>query len=204
MAQYIREILPGMFQFLIQDESRTRVAYYVKRKFGNYLFYGAPPVAELFRLIRAQGGLVKYFPAEQVAGESYEAQYFRRFGASAVYTTAPTRNTAYRWELFQDQQLLYRDLDLLTCPEVPEMAIYRLRHRRRTILLPGSWLSLQNGHWLFPKWLASRQRRAIRDLLAQSDFDYLFPRFSQGFISFQQVEGRFKDIQLRHLGLAAE
>lgn len=197
----IREILPGIFQCQTLHGLEIRASIYVKRPFGNYLFYESSPHPDLIRLMRAQGGLVKYF---HEPGQSHESasRLFTQFGASSVFVEKPRGEQDYRWELFEDNRLLYRGVKLIQFDTLPHKVMYFLQHQGKHILLPNSLLALSNGHWSFKQVLNQRQKTEVTAVLGELDFDYLIPKYSMGYISFQPVEQDFKVIQLRHLAQA--
>lgn len=194
----IREILPGIFQYLRLKGKESQAAIYVKRVFGNYLFYRAPPHPDLFRLMRAQGGLVKYFHDSSFEGEGAD-RFFTRFGASSVFLEAPIGYHGFRWELYHENKQLYQGVRLIELGSIPHAGFYLVNHRGYQILLSDSILALKNGHWMLRQALNRYQILELVQILEELKFDYLIPQYSSGYISFQKVEPDFKKIQLRHL-----
>ncbi|MFW7379096.1 MAG: hypothetical protein ACOH5I_09845 [Oligoflexus sp.] len=199
----IREILPGIYQCLSFTGQEVQATIYVKRSFGNYLFYEATLHNDFLRLIRAQGGLVKYFHEADQHGDEIAKQFFARFGASSVFLSAPDEMKEYRWEIFAEQRKLYQGVSLINLETLPGLGIYVMKHKGFRILLPAGLLALHNGHWAFRLHLNQQQRYEITEKLRELEFDYLLPQFFKGYISFQPVEDDFKEIQLHHLAHAA-
>ncbi len=72
--------------FLIPDETQTRMAYYVLRSWGHYLFFPHPGVKNMYPFFKSQGGIYKVFD-HQVPFPYYNGELFKIFGASTIGST---------------------------------------------------------------------------------------------------------------------
>lgn len=72
--------------YLIPDETESRMAYYVLRSWGHYLFFPHPGVKNMYPFFKSQGGIYKVFD-HLVPFPYYNGELFRIFGASTIGST---------------------------------------------------------------------------------------------------------------------
>lgn len=77
------EELNALKIFAIPDNSGQRMAYFMIRSWGNYLFFPHPDISNMFPFIKGQGGIYKVFDAA-VPFPFTNGQLFTIFGASTL------------------------------------------------------------------------------------------------------------------------
>lgn len=108
--------------YCIPDEGGNRMAYYIIRSWGNYLFFPHPDVKNMYPFFKAQGGIYKVFDFE-TPFPFYNADLFTIFGASTVGS-----KLSYHPDfLVEDYGADYLDPDLKM-----EDGIFELNHKNNS------------------------------------------------------------------------
>jgi hypothetical protein len=110
--------------FCIPQNEGQRMAYYVLRPWGNYLFFPHPDVTNMYPFFKGQGGIYKVFDTT-VPFPFYNGELFRIFGASTVGSPL-THHTDFLVEEFGKE---YFDQDLLLQDGVFDLQLSKLKLR---------------------------------------------------------------------------
>ncbi|MFY7928578.1 MAG: hypothetical protein ACOVS5_06875 [Oligoflexus sp.] len=199
----MREILPRVYQMgsrLFVPEQR--LAYYLVRKFGNYLIYLAPSVEQHFEDLKRGGGVARVFLNNWAQVSPGIERIFKVFGATVVLPQPISERTpaAFPWECPMEARGLYSGLEVYGGRAfLPGECWYLLHLDEKKLLFCGDSLFLDDGHWRLDRKLRWEERKAILQILEEQDFDYLLPSRARGLISFQRMEEGIQEIEMRHL-----
>jgi hypothetical protein len=110
------ERLNALKIYCIPDSGSIRMAYYIIRSWGNYLFFPHPDVGNMYPFFKAQGGVSKVFDT-CLPFPFYNAEIFTLFGASTV-GCARQHHPDFLIERFGEE---FTDSDLKLCQDKFEL-----------------------------------------------------------------------------------
>lgn len=108
------------------------VSYFLKRSWGNYLFFPHPEVSQLFPFILASGGIYKVFDSK-LPYPYYNKILFDKFGASTI-GTGKVYHEDFLIEQYPDD---YFDVDLKINGGLFQIQLKDMTFRFRDIEVEG-------------------------------------------------------------------
>lgn len=106
--------------YCIPDEGGNRMAYFIIRSWGNYLFFPHPEVKNMYPFFKAQGGIYKVYDFE-IPFPFYNGDLFTVFGASTI----GSKLSYHQDFLVEDYGTDYLDPDLAM-----KDGIFELNHKK--------------------------------------------------------------------------